>query len=121
LEGDSVTPRKRSVANLTARGLTQQQVAELLGCSAKTVQRDLEDPEVSALVDSLGEPADDPAVATLRSALLATRRDGAPDWNARVSAARALLAAPEDPAPSPSNPAMVNLDAVKRFLEGRAA
>ena len=36
-------------------------------------------------------------MATLRSALLATRRDGSPDWSARVAAARALLAAPDDP------------------------
>jgi hypothetical protein len=29
--------------------------------------------------------------ATLEAALTATRRDGSPDWNVRVQAARALL------------------------------
>ncbi len=72
-----MTPRDRSIASLTAKGLTQERVP-LLGISCKTVQRALANREVRALADQLEGSVDEPAVATLRSALLATRRDGSP-------------------------------------------
>src|SRR6266540_6548835 len=97
-----MTPRDRAIANLVAKGLTQQQVAELTGTSVRTVQRRVADPVVAAEIARLeAEGAvDEPAVATLRAALLAEKRAGVPDWAARISAARALLSAPRDPCPS---------------------
>jgi hypothetical protein len=44
---------------------------------------------------------DEPAVATLRAALLAEKRTGVPDWTARIAAARVLLSNPPDAAPEP--------------------
>src|SRR6266511_4293156 len=99
----TMTPRDHAIADLVAKGLTQQQVAELTGTSVRTVQRRVADPVVAAEIARLeAEGAvDEPAVATLRAALLAEKRAGVPDWTARIAAARALLSNPPDAAPEP--------------------
>jgi transcriptional regulator with XRE-family HTH domain len=96
-------PRDRVIADLVAKGLTQQQVAELTGTSVRTVQRTVADPVVAAEIERLESEGavDEPAVATLRAALLAEKRAGVPDWTARIAAARILLSNPSEAAPEP--------------------
>ena len=98
-----MTPRDRAIADLVAKGLTQQQVAELTGTSVRTVQRTVADPDVAAEIERLEVEGavEEPAVATLRAALLAEKRAGVPDWTARIAAARALLSTPREAAPEP--------------------
>ena len=70
--------------------------------SPTTVSRWRGDPDFEALVRRSREAMldDAPTVrSTLEAALLATRRDGSPDWNARVQAARILMQAPPEQEP----------------------
>lgn len=97
-----MTPEQQRAADLLGRGATRAQAAAEAGVAPTTVSRWRRDEDFEALVRRSREALldDRPTVrSTLEAALLATRRDGSPDWNARVQAARILMAAPPDAEP----------------------
>ena len=90
--------RQRLAARLLGRGKTQVAVADELGVDVATVRRwqrvDGFQEAVKAARDEL--LAENPEVRrVLLEALEATRKDGQPDWQARLTAARLLLLRPE--------------------------
>jgi len=80
-----------------AAGEEVRSIAKDIGVAPRTVSRwkDREDfaelvrKQRAALVGELESPEE-----VARSALVATKKDGTPDWNARLTACRILLAAP---------------------------
>lgn len=89
---------KAQAAAMLGRGEDQQDVAAKVGTNPRTLRRWLaEDSEFASRVQAhrdliLTEQVT--AAGTLEQALLATRKDGTPDWPTRVAASRALLATP---------------------------
>ena len=82
--------------------MTREQAAAEAGVAPRTVSRWRRDEDFEALVRRSREALLDSAPtvrSTLEAALLATRRDGSPDWNARVQAARILMQAPPEAEP----------------------
>lgn len=97
-----MTPDQQRAADLLGRGLTRKAAAAEAGVAPRTVSRWRQDEDFEALVRRSRESLldDRPTVrSTLEAALLATRRDGSPDWNARVQAARILMTAPVEDEP----------------------
>ena len=96
LLGSSVValrPVQVRAAALLRRGLTQREVARVVGRSERTIRNWLRDVEgFREATWPAGGPAGGlSAVGTLQSALAATRGDGSEDWRTRVLAAKALL------------------------------
>jgi len=80
-----------------AAGLADKDVAAEIGVVPKTIQRLKQRDDFRALVRSHRDaimPETITAEAVLTSALSATKKDGQPDWQTRVTAARAILATP---------------------------
>jgi len=97
-----VTPQQQRAAALLGQGRSQRDAAAEVGVSTRAIRYWLKEPDFEALVRRSREALLDerPTVrSTLEAALLATRRDGSPDWGARVQAARILMAAPPDEEP----------------------
>jgi hypothetical protein len=89
-----LTPEQYRGAQLLGEGWKHLDVAEELGTTTKSIQRWLKKPDFQALVDKAHRRKldDNPTPASvLTGALSATKRDGSPDWQMRVTAARALL------------------------------
>ena len=102
-----MTPEQRRAAELLGRGYSQREVGRLVGRSERTIRAWFGDVDGfrQAAQAVQAETSDPMALDTLRLALGATRKDGSPDWSIRVSAAKALLTAPEpEPAPVVSVP-----------------
>ena len=79
---------------MLGEGWKQADVARELGTTTKSINRWLHKPDFQKLVDAAHKRnlEENPTpVSVLTSALTATKRDGAPDWQMRVTAARALL------------------------------
>ncbi len=77
--------RRRRVAELTGRGLAQTDIARRLGCSVRTVRRDLAEPVIAARAREVRSQVDPSASDVLRDLLSSERED------IRLAAARALL------------------------------
>jgi len=89
-----LTPRQRQAASLIGHGRLQREAAAEVGVHPGTVKRWAARPDFRKAVDQARAVLlkDNPAPqATLEAALTATRRDGSPDWQSRITAARALL------------------------------
>lgn len=94
--------RQRNAAQLVALGWGTSYVAEQVGVGSKTITRWKRLPEFAAQVERLRPVRDDnPNIrAVLEDALVnATKRDGSPDYPARISAARALMQLGAQPNP----------------------
>lgn len=88
---------QRRAAALMAAGLDGHAVAAELNVSPKTTQRWRKRDDFRELVRKHREslmPESVTAESVLTAALSATKKDGTPDWNARIQAARAILATP---------------------------
>src|SRR5579884_1548330 len=86
--------RQRKAAQLVALGWGTSYVAEQVGVGPKSITRWKQNDEFAAEVARLRPQRDDnPTIrAVLEDALVnATKRDGSPDYPARISAARALM------------------------------
>lgn len=93
-EPKPLTPEQRRAAALLAAGAQDKSAAEELGVAPKTIQRWRERDDFRALVRKQREglmPETPTAEAVLTAALSATRKDGHPDWQNRIAAARAIL------------------------------
>jgi hypothetical protein len=92
--------KKQHAASLLGRGLTREQVANMCGISERTVSRwNTEDDEFIAMVKATRDAALDeqPDVRrTFEAALHATHRDGRPDHQTRLAAAKLLLVHRDD-------------------------
>ena len=94
-----VNARQARAAQLLGRGLSCRATAAELQISPRTLTRwrstvpGFKVAEQGAHEERLGEVTD--LRATLEAALVATRRDGTPEWNTRMRAAQLLLAVPE--------------------------
>lgn len=100
---EGLTPDQHRAADLLGRNWTGKDVATEIGVSEKTVQRWKQKPEFQAVVKERRDAvlAELPnAKSVLESALNATRKDGSPDWQIRVAAAKALMTT-VSPAPPP--------------------
>jgi len=89
-----LSPAHALAAERLGLGWTVKRVAQEAGVSTKTVQRWQRRADVRALVErSRGRVLEEnpSPTAVLTAALSATKKDGSPDWNLRVVAARALL------------------------------
>lgn len=93
----ALTAEQRRAAALLGAGLQVREVAAEIGVNPRTITRWSRRGDVAALARRHREVAM-PGVATaegvLEAALAATRANGQPDWQARITAARALLTAP---------------------------
>jgi len=79
---------------LLGEGWPQTDVARELNTTTKSIQRWLKKADFADLVAKARRRKleDNPTpTAVLTSALAATKRDGSPDWQMRVTAAKALL------------------------------
>jgi hypothetical protein len=90
-----VTRKQTAAARLIGRGHSQVEAAGSVGVSPRTIRRWSKEPAFVA-ADAQADIGEPTALETLRTALGATRANGQPDWPTRVSAARALLAAPPE-------------------------
>lgn len=95
LAADSpLTPRQRRAAQMLGEGVQVRDVARQVERHPRSVSKWRKNPEFEELVRQarlrLLEENPTPT-ATLEAALSATRRDGGPDWQSRITAARALL------------------------------
>lgn len=89
-----LTPDQRRAAALMAAGLQDKAVAAELKVAPKTIQRWKARDDFRALMRTQREslmPEAPTAEAVLTTALSATRKDGFPDWQTRIAAARAIL------------------------------
>lgn len=91
---------RHKAAFLVAKGASYQQAAEAVGRSKRTISRWAERPEWQAEVARLRAetpPSEESADAVLAAALGAVKPGGAPDWTARIAAAKLIksLPAPE--------------------------
>lgn len=96
-EQKPLTPDQRRAAALMAAGLGRNAVAAEIDVAPKTVQRWGARDDFRELVRTHREallPESPTAEAVLTQALSAVRKDGLPDWTARINAARAILATP---------------------------
>jgi hypothetical protein len=92
----ALTPQQQRAASLVGRGLTKKEAAAEAGVSARTMTNWSKREDFQALAQQHRDQvlSETPtAKATLEAALTATKRDGSPDWQTRVSAARALVTA----------------------------
>jgi hypothetical protein len=97
-----VDATKQRAAALTALGWGSRRVAEEVGVGQKTITRWKQLPEFQqAVAQSRPQRDENPTIrAVLEEALTtATKRDGNPDWQVRVSAARALMQLGDLPIP----------------------
>jgi hypothetical protein len=81
-------------AALLGQGHSRAEVAEAVGVHEASISRWRSDPDFAAAEAEARKAhlnANPTAAATLEAALSATRKDGTPDWQTRVQAARALL------------------------------
>lgn len=86
-----LTDRQLLAAELLGRGMFMRLVAERVGVSPKTIRRWKDIGAFEVAVERARADAVDPTIeSTLRSALQAAKRDGTPDWQTRVAAARTL-------------------------------
>ena len=91
---------RQKAAFLVAKGASYAQAAEALGYSKATISRWAKQPEWQAEVARLRAetpPSEASADAVLAAALGATKTGGAPDWNARIAAAKLLKSMPQEP------------------------
>jgi hypothetical protein len=92
--GESLSREQHRAAGLIGQGWTRAEVAEEVGVHELTVTRwgrredfrEAVERSRRALLDANPSPA-----AVLEAALHATDKDGNPDWQVRLGAARALL------------------------------
>jgi hypothetical protein len=94
VEVQPLNPRQRQAASLIGQGGLQRDAAREVGVHAGTVKRWAAREDFREAVDRARRTllARNPGPeATLEAALTARRRDGAPDWQSRITAARALL------------------------------
>jgi len=99
----TLTPEQQRAADLLGRGLTQREVARLVGRSERTIRAWLVsvDGFRQAVQAGAAEGALAPTVAgVLRGALGALTRDGRPDHATRLRAAALLLQNPDAGEPS---------------------
>lgn len=95
-EQRALTPNQRRAAALLASGTQDKVAAHELGVVPKSIQRWKQRDDFRALVRKQREglmPETPTAEAVLVSALSATKPSGDPDWQNRIAAARAILAA----------------------------
>jgi transcriptional regulator with XRE-family HTH domain len=91
-----LTPQQQRAAALIGRGRSQQEVADEVGVTRRTVTNWTRREDFESLAQRERDDALDEAPtarATLEAALTATTPSGAADWRVRVSAARALVGA----------------------------
>jgi hypothetical protein len=82
-------------AQAVASGLTHAEAAVLVGRSARTVTRWLQDPRLRAIAERDGGAGGGLGPReVLQGALAASRANGQPDWPTRLSAVRTLTALP---------------------------
>jgi hypothetical protein len=103
---DTLTRQQRRAAQLRGRGWSLTEIAKEIGVSTRTLVRWNRLPafrgEQTRTRDELDAEQPLSVRQTLEAALLATKGDGSPDWNARAQAARTLASLPtEEGAPEP--------------------
>jgi hypothetical protein len=92
-----LTPEQRRAAAMLAAGKTRDDVSAELGVAPKTISRWNGRDDFRSVVRKTREgllPETPTAEAVLTAALVATRTNGEPDWQARIAAAKALLSTP---------------------------
>lgn len=93
-------PEQHRAADLLGRGIPQKEVATELGVTPRTVRRWVKsEPGFAEAVQAARDrqlKSEPTALDVLRAALHATKRDGQPDWNARIQSARLILADTSD-------------------------
>jgi transposase-like protein len=93
-----VNDQQLKAARLLGRGRTVAAAAAEVGVSAPTITRWKRLDEFKLAVQrARAEQLSDPTVrATLEAALVATKRNGVPDWHARLTACRLLMVEPPE-------------------------
>jgi hypothetical protein len=89
-----LSPRQQQAAQLIGSGQLQREAAAEVGVHPGTVKRWMRREDFRSTVDRARAAllAENPGPqATLEAALNASKRDGSPDWQSRITAARALL------------------------------
>src|SRR3954447_17633614 len=97
---DTLTRQQRRAAALRGRGWSLTEIAKEIGVSTRTLVRWNRLPafrgEQARTRDELDAEQPLSLRQTLEAALLATKGDGSPDWNARSQAARTLASLPPE-------------------------
>src|SRR5215213_4044549 len=95
-----ITRQQRRAAQLRGRGWGMREIATELGVSERSLTRWFKLPAVQAEQGRARQEAqtEHPLSirATMEQQLLACRRDGSPDWQARASAAKILASLPPE-------------------------
>jgi hypothetical protein len=102
---DTLTRQQRRAAQLRGRGWSLTEIAKEIGVSTRTLARWNRLPafrgERARMRDELDAEQPLSVRQTLEAALLATKGDGSPDWNARSQAARTLASLPAEEVAEP--------------------
>jgi hypothetical protein len=103
---DTLTRQQRRAAHLRGRGWSLTEIAKELGVSTRTLVRWNRLPafrgEQARTREELDAEQPLSVRQTLEAALLATKGDGSPDWNARSQAARTLASLPPEEQADPN-------------------
>jgi hypothetical protein len=111
VKATALVSKRIRAAQAVAGGLTHAEAAALVGRSARTVTRWLQDPQLRALAERDGAAAGELGPReVLQGALAASKANGQPDWPTRLSAARTLAAlAAEQPEPQDDDEPAVSI------------